>query len=50
MQDLVLDAAIRNWVLIPIVVITLLVTVARHYLMIMMQSDASIDFTKLQQQ
>jgi hypothetical protein len=35
-QDLVLDSGIRDWVLIPIMVIMILIGVLRHYVTLLM--------------
>ena len=39
MVELLLDPAIRLWVILPIVLITLMVGLVRHYITILLKSD-----------
>ena len=42
-QDLILDAEIRNWVLLPIVGIMVLVTLLRTFLQQLMKGETKLD-------
>ena len=39
MAELLLDPAIRMWVILPIVLISLLFGLLRHYVMVLLRSD-----------
>jgi ER membrane protein complex subunit 3 len=39
-HDIQLDPAIRDWVLIPIMIVMVLIGVLRHYITLLMQSPA----------
>jgi len=41
MAELLLDPAIRMWVILPIVLISLLFGLLRHYVMVLLRSDNS---------
>ncbi|EDO34691.1 predicted protein [Nematostella vectensis] len=43
MAELVLDPAIRLWVILPIVIITFLIGIIRHYLSILLHSKKDVD-------
>ncbi|CAD5123800.1 DgyrCDS12111 [Dimorphilus gyrociliatus] len=47
MAELLLDSQIRIWVFLPIVVITFLVGVIRHYVTILMSSEKSVDLRQI---
>ncbi|XP_065668268.1 ER membrane protein complex subunit 3 isoform X2 [Hydra vulgaris] len=49
MDDLLLDPAIRIWVIVPIVLITFLVGVVRHHVSILLTSHKKIDVEHLKQ-
>jgi len=49
MVDLVLDSSIRDWVLLPIVAIMVLVGLLRHYATVMMKADPKTDDKALRQ-
>lgn len=48
-QLLVLDASIRDWVLLPIVLFMFLFGILRHYATIMMRTSRKADKTKVEQ-
>ncbi|KAK4871493.1 hypothetical protein RN001_015617 [Aquatica leii] len=48
MSDLVVDSQIRGWVFLPIVVITFLVGILRHYISILLASQKKIEPQQLQ--
>jgi len=48
-DDLLLDPAIRVWVIVPIVLITFLVGVIRHHVSILLQSSKKVDVEQLKQ-
>lgn len=48
MTDLVVDSQIRGWVFLPIVVITFLVGILRHYISILLSSQKKIELQQLQ--
>jgi len=48
MAEILLDPNIRFWVFLPIVVITFLVGVIRHYATILLQSDKVVGDQQLQ--
>ena len=41
--ELFLDSAIRDWVLLPISVVMLLVGILRHYVTLLLRSDKILD-------
>ena len=47
MAELVLDPAIRLWVILPIVMITFLVGIIRHYLSMLLQSKKELDLLQV---
>ncbi len=47
MSDLLLDPAIRLWVFIPIVIITFLIGIVRHYVAVLVTSKKKIDIKQL---
>lgn len=49
MEDLVLDPAIRVWVVVPIVLITFLVGVVRHHVSVLLTSVKQTDVEQLKQ-
>lgn len=48
MTDLVVDSQIRVWVFLPIVVITFLVGILRHYISILLSSQKKVELQQLQ--
>lgn len=46
--DLVVDPQIRGWVFLPIVVITFLVGIVRHYVSILLTSQKKVEVQQLQ--
>lgn len=48
MSDLVVDSQIRGWVFLPIVVITFLVGILRHYISILLASQKKVEPQQLQ--
>lgn len=48
MNDLIVDSNIRGWVFLPIVVITFLVGVLRHYISVLLASQKKIEIQQLQ--
>ena len=48
-DDLLLDPAIRIWVIVPIVLITFLVGVIRHHVSILLTSSKKVDVEKVRQ-
>ena len=49
MEDLLLDPAIRLWVIVPIFLITFLVGVIRHHASILLQSATKLDVEQVKQ-
>ncbi|XP_057314697.1 ER membrane protein complex subunit 3-like [Hydractinia symbiolongicarpus] len=49
MDDLLLDPAIRIWVIVPIVLITFLIGVIRHHVSILLTSAKKVDVEQLKQ-
>jgi len=47
MAELLLDSDIRLWVFLPIVIITFLVGIIRHYVTILLSSDKTTDITQV---
>ena len=47
MAELLLDPAIRLWVILPIVIITFLVGIIRHYLSMLLQSKKELDLSQV---
>ena len=43
MAELLLDPAIRLWVILPIVLITLMFGLVRHYVTVLLRSDKKTD-------
>jgi len=48
MSELLLDPSIRVWVFLPIVIITFLVGILRHYVSILISSSKSIELQQVQ--
>lgn len=48
MTDLIVDSEIRVWVFLPIVVITFLVGILRHYISILLSSQKKVELQQLQ--
>ena len=48
MAELLLDPNIRGWVFLPIVVITFLVGIIRHYVSILLASQKKIELQQVQ--
>jgi len=48
MAEILLDPDIRIWVFLPIVIITFLVGIIRHYVSLILQSDKVVDSKALQ--
>ena len=46
-SQLILDPAIRLWVILPIVIITFLVGIIRHYLSMLLQSKKELDLSQV---
>jgi len=49
MEDLLLDPAIRVWVILPIVIITFLVGVIRHHVSVLLTSVKKSDIEQVKQ-
>ena len=49
MEDLLLDPAIRVWVILPIVIITFLVGVIRHHVSVLLTSVKKSDLEQVKQ-
>ena len=47
MAELLLDPYIRLWVILPIVLITLLFGLIRHYITVLLRQDASPELDKI---
>ena len=47
MAELLLDPAIRLWVILPIVLITLLFGLVRHYVTVLLKQDSSPELEKI---
>ena len=47
MAELLLDSAIRVWVILPIVMITFFVGIIRHYLSILLQSNKKAELEQV---
>jgi hypothetical protein len=47
MAELLLDSAIRVWVILPIVIITFFVGIIRHYLSILLQSNKKVELEQV---
>lgn len=48
MAELLIDPNIRGWVFLPIVVITFLVGIIRHYVSILISSQKKVEMTQIQ--
>lgn len=48
MPELLLDPKIRMWVFLPIVIITFLVGIVRHYVSIILSSQKKVELVQLQ--
>lgn len=48
MAELLLDPKIRLWVFLPIVIITFLVGIVRHYVSIILSSQKKIEILQMQ--
>ena len=46
--ELLLDSAIRLWVFLPIVLVTFLVGIVRHYVSVLISSQKKVDMMQLQ--
>lgn len=47
-DDLVLDPDIRSWVFVPIIIITFLVGIVRHYISILLSSTKKVEILQVQ--
>ena len=47
MAELLLDPDIRLWVIVPIVIISLLVGVTRHYVIVLLQREKKITMVQV---
>ena len=47
MAELLLDPAIRLWVILPIVLITLMFGLVRHYVTVLLRSDKKTDVAQI---
>lgn len=48
MTELLIDPNIRVWVFLPIIVITFLVGIIRHYASILISSQKKVELTQIQ--
>lgn len=48
MAELLIDPNIRGWVFLPIVVITFLVGIIRHYVSMLITSQKKVELTQIQ--
>ncbi|KFM82096.1 Transmembrane protein 111, partial [Stegodyphus mimosarum] len=48
MSELLLDPDIRLWVFLPIVIITFLFGIVRHYISILLTSPKKVELTQVQ--
>lgn len=48
MTELLIDPDIRVWVFLPIIVITFLVGIIRHYAYILISSQKKVELTQIQ--
>jgi hypothetical protein len=48
MAELLIDPNIRGWVFLPIVVITFLVGIIRHYVSMLISSQKKVEITQIQ--
>ena len=48
MTELLLDPAIRTWVFVPVILITFLVGVLRHYVSIIFMSKKKLEIQQVQ--
>lgn len=48
MAELLLDSQIRGWVFLPIVVITFLVGIVRHYISLLLASQKKAELQQVQ--
>ncbi|VDK40347.1 unnamed protein product [Anisakis simplex] len=48
MTELLLDPAIRTWVFLPVILITFLVGVLRHYVALMFTSKKKLELQQVQ--
>ena len=48
MAELLLDADIRLWVFLPIVIITFLVGIIRHYVAVLLSSQKKVELLQVQ--
>lgn len=49
MSDLILDPNIRKWVFIPIIIMTLLLGILKHYLSMYLDKDVNMELQQLQE-
>ena len=47
MAELLLDSDIRVWVFLPIILITFLVGIIRHYVTILLSSDKKVELQQI---
>lgn len=47
MAELLIDPNIRVWVFLPIVLITFLVGILRHYILILISSQKKVEMTQI---
>lgn len=46
MNSILLDPSIRNWVLLPILFITILIGLCRHFVMVLFKNDTNKDLNE----
>ena len=47
MAELLLDSEIRFWVFLPIVIITFLIGILRHYVTILLSSEKKVELSQI---
>lgn len=48
MAELLLDSQIRLWVFLPIIVLTFLIGILRHYVTILLSSERTVELQQIQ--